>query len=63
MDPYIIAPKKDSEAILAIAENSLTICLVEKDFGLQRKQGRICTGVVQRLDCLPARTSGHSAIV
>lgn len=54
MDPYIIAPKKDSEAILAIAENSLTICLVEKDFGLQRKQGRIRTGVVQRLDCLPS---------
>jgi len=31
MDPYIIALKKDSEAILAVDENSLTICLVEKD--------------------------------
>ena len=54
MDPYIIAPKKDSEAILAIAENSLTICLVEKDFGLQRKQGRIRTGVVQTKILLPS---------
>jgi hypothetical protein len=31
MDLYIIALKKDSKAILAVDENSLTIYLVEKD--------------------------------